>query len=302
MSLDIIAIPATNAKALKQRLDALVASTSSPSLLMPSNIVALPAADVEVLKQRLDALVASWPLVSSLIRSRPPPSNSNGRPPPKSYPPPPESTSFLTTETATTSPSYVDTIVANFHIQVDSMMEEIHLDTSGPVATPTMFYSNKMSPAPLSPPLVPPRPSRKNNVSGPGNGNDSNNNRNMNNNLHNDGSGGKNNNTTVASHSATTNDGQGPPTMADVREPVAWAHRHVPRPSVHRTAAAAGFHGHDGALYPTRLCPWIVAVVPVGPSCTSSGLGTLEQRELGPAVVSELLQHHGATAAPQFGQ
>jgi hypothetical protein len=35
------------------------------------------------------------------------------------------------------------------------MMEEIHLDTSGRAAAPTSFYSNKMSRAPLPPPLAP---------------------------------------------------------------------------------------------------------------------------------------------------
>jgi hypothetical protein len=43
--------------------------------------------------------------------------------------------------------------------------------------------------------------------------------------------------------------------MADVREPVARAHHHVPRPDAHRPAAAIGFHGHYGALHPTGLCP-----------------------------------------------
>jgi hypothetical protein len=55
----------------------------------------------------------------------------------------PRSTSFSTTETTTASLSYVDTIVANLHIQMDTMMEEIHLDTSGLAAAPTAFYSNK---------------------------------------------------------------------------------------------------------------------------------------------------------------
>jgi hypothetical protein len=103
------------------------------------------------------------------------------------------------------------------------MMEEIHLDTSGPAAAPTAFYSNKTLSAPLSPPLTPPRPPGKNNGSGPSNGNDSNNNRHRNNNHCNGGSGGKNNdngrnrggntssNTTMVSHGATTNDGRGPP-------------------------------------------------------------------------------------------
>jgi hypothetical protein len=92
------------------------------------------------------------------------------------------------------------------------MMEEILLDTSGPAAAPpTEFYSNKTPLGPLSPPLASPRPPGKNNGSGPGNGNGSNNNHNRNNNRRNGGSGGKNSNTIVASHSATTNDGRGPP-------------------------------------------------------------------------------------------
>jgi hypothetical protein len=131
----------------------------------------------------------------------------------------PGSTSFSTTETATTSSSYVDTIVANLHIQADTMMEEIHLDTSGLAAAPMAFYSNKT----LSAPLSLPRPPGKNNGSGPDNGNGSNNNLHRNNNRHNGGSGGKNSddggnhggntssNTTVVSHGATTNDDRGPP-------------------------------------------------------------------------------------------
>jgi hypothetical protein len=59
MSSDIVVLPATDAEALKQRLDALVASTSSHSVLMASDIVTLPPANTEVLKQRLDTLVAA---------------------------------------------------------------------------------------------------------------------------------------------------------------------------------------------------------------------------------------------------
>jgi hypothetical protein len=91
----------------------------------------------------------------------------------------------LTTETATASLSYVTTIVANLPIQADTMMEEIHLDTSGPAAAPMAFYSNKMLSAPLSSPLAPPRPPGKNSNNG--------------------------GNTIVVSHGAATNDDQGPP-------------------------------------------------------------------------------------------
>jgi hypothetical protein len=92
------------------------------------------------------------------------------------------------------------------------MMEEIHLDTSGPAAAPTAFYSNKTLSAPLSPPLASPRPPGKNN----GSGLDSNNNRHAgcsgdkNDNGGNHG-GNTSSNTTVVSHGATTNDGRGPP-------------------------------------------------------------------------------------------
>jgi hypothetical protein len=90
--------------------------------------------------------------------------------------------------------------------------------------------------------------------------------------------------------------------MTDIYEPIAGVHRHVPRPTAHRPATAAGFHGHDRTLHPTGLCPWATAAVPAGPSCTSSALGTLERRRLGPTVAHELLQYHGATATPQLGQ
>jgi hypothetical protein len=94
------------------------------------------------------------------------------------------STSFSTTETATASPSYVATIVANLSIQADTMMEDIHLDTSCLAAALTAFYSNKTLFAPLSPP----RPPGKNNDNG----------------------GNRGGNTTVVSHGATANDGRGP--------------------------------------------------------------------------------------------
>jgi hypothetical protein len=201
---------------------------SSPSVVMPSDIVVLPAADAEVLKQRLDALVVDveaaeekaatarrrvlaarqlldeeQAAAADLERQAAAKKLVSGY------------TSFSTTETAIASSSYVDTIITNLHIQADTMMEEIHLDISGPAAAPTAFYSNKTPSTPLSPP-------GKNNGSGPGNGNGSNNNRHRNNNRRNGGSGGKNNdnggnhsgntssNTTVISHGATTNDGRGP--------------------------------------------------------------------------------------------
>jgi hypothetical protein len=199
-------------------------------------VVPLPAADAEVLKQRLNALVVvveaaekkaattrhrvlaarqlldEEQAVAAVLERQAATKKLV-----------PGSTSFSTTETATASLSYIDTIVANLHIQADTMMEKIHLDSSGPAAASTAFYSNKTLFAPLLPPLAPPRPPGKNNGSGPGNDNGSNNSRHRNNNRRNGGSGGKNGdnggnrggntsrNTTVVSHGATTNDGRGPP-------------------------------------------------------------------------------------------
>jgi hypothetical protein len=121
MSSDIIALSATDAEGLKQQLDALVAPTSSSLVLMPSSIVALPATDVEVPKQRLDALVAATEAVEQkvvaarchVLAARQLLDKEQAAAAKKLVP---ESTSSSTTETATTSPSYIDTIIANFHI------------------------------------------------------------------------------------------------------------------------------------------------------------------------------------------
>jgi hypothetical protein len=296
MSSDTIALLATDAEALKQRLDTLVASTSSFSVLMPLDIVALLVADAKVPKQWLDALVAATEAVEEkaaaarrhVLATR----QLLDKEQAAAKKLVPGSTFSSTTEIVTTYPSYIDTIIVNFHIQADTMMEEIHLDISGPAAALRTFYSNNTSPAPLSPPLASPRPPGKNNCSGPGNGNGSNNNENRNNNCRNDDIDGKNSNTTVASHSATTNDGRGPPPWPTYVNPSPGHICHVPWHGAHRPPALAGFHGHDGVLHPIGLCPRAATAVPAGPSCASSGLGTLEQHGLGPAVTHELLQHH----------
>jgi hypothetical protein len=97
-------------------------------------------------------------------------------------------------------------------VRDDLLLEEIHLDTSGPATALMAIYSKNMPPAPLSPP----HPSGKKNDSSPSNGNDNRNNQNKNNNYRNDGNGGKNDNnnenhgcnnysnTTAASNGATT--------------------------------------------------------------------------------------------------
>jgi uncharacterized membrane protein YgcG len=91
------------------------------------------------------------------------------------------------------------------------LLEEIHLDTVGPSATPTALYTSTAPPAPKPQPSVPSRPPN------------SNNNRNKNNNRRNGGNGGGNGgknsssggghggnsgNTTAASTGSTSNDGR----------------------------------------------------------------------------------------------
>jgi hypothetical protein len=194
---------------------------------MPSDIITLLATDTEVLKQQLDALVITVEATEEkaattcrrvlatrqlLDEEQAAAADLEQQAAAKKLVP--GSTSFSTTETMIASSSYIDTIIANLHIQADTMMEEIHLDTFGPAAAPMAFYSNKTMSAPLSPSLALPR--------SPGKNNGSNNNQHRNNNRRNSGHGGKNSNnfgnhggntssnTTVVSHGTTTNDGQGP--------------------------------------------------------------------------------------------
>jgi hypothetical protein len=186
-------------------------------------VVPISAADAEVLKQRLDTLVIAVEAAEEkaatmchrvlavrqlLDEEQATTTDLERRAATKKLIP--GSTSFSTTETAIASSSYVDTIVANLHIQADNKMEEIRLDTFGLAAAPTAFYSNKTMSASLSPPLAPPHPLGKNNGSGPDNGKSSNNNRHRNNKCRNGGSGGKNSDN-GGNHGGNTNDGRGPP-------------------------------------------------------------------------------------------
>jgi hypothetical protein len=249
---------------------------------MPLDIVALPVADVEVLKQWLDALVVVVEATeekAATVRHRVLAAHQllDEEQATAAKKLVLGSTSFTTTETATASLLYVDTIVANLHIQADTMMEEIHLDTSGPAATLTAFCSNKTLSAPLLPPLAPPRPPGKNNGSGPDSGNGSNNNWHRNNNHRNGGSGGKNSdnggnrggntcsNTTVVSHGATTNDGQGPPSWPTYVNPLHGQIAMYPDPSPSGQQQLQTFMATTG---PYTLPGFVLG----GSSCTSRPL------------------------------
>jgi hypothetical protein len=318
MSSDIVALPATDAEALKQWLDALVASTSSPSILMPSDIVTLPAADAEVLKQRLDALVAAIKATEEkataahhrvlatrqlLDKEQAAAADLERQATAKKLVP--GSTSSSTTETAATSLSYVDTIVANFHVQADTMMEEIHLNTYGLATAVMVFYSNKTPPATLPPPLVPPRLPGKNNGSGPDNGNGSNNNRNRNNDHRNGGSGSKNSNTTVASHSATTNDGCGPPPWPTYANPSPGHITLYPSLAPTDQQRSQAFMAMMGPYTPPGFVLRQQQLYQQAPPAPPSGWAPWngagwDQQSLMNSFST--MVRHGATAAPQLGQ
>jgi hypothetical protein len=181
------------------------------------------------------------------------------------------------------------------------MMEEIHLDTSGPAAAPTAFYSNKT----LSAPLSPPRPARTT-AAAP---------------------------TTVTTATTT---GIGTTTAATaivaartatmVKTAVATPPATPPWFPTAPPPTTAGVPRHA-----RRMCRGTLPCIPPRRPPASNGrrlswprrgltphralsLGSSSSTSrpllrllqaghgLGPAVARELFQHHGATAAPQLGQ
>jgi hypothetical protein len=90
--------------------------------------------------------------------------------------------------------------------------------------------------------------------------------------------------------------------MDDVRQPVAEAHRHVPRPGTYGTVAPAGLHGRARSLHALGIhARAAAATVPASRTCTFSRMDILEWRELGPVVTRELLQHHDSPTTSYLG-
>jgi hypothetical protein len=92
--------------------------------------------------------------------------------------------------------------------------------------------------------------------------------------------------------------------MADLRPPVVGAHDRLPRLGAHKTAPSTSFHGHARPLsitrVPTRPAAAAAALL-AGRSRSLTKLEPLGQRELGPAITNQLLQHHGAPPTFDFG-
>jgi hypothetical protein len=87
--------------------------------------------------------------------------------------------------------------------------------------------------------------------------------------------------------------------LADLRQPVAGVHRHVPRSTSGRLPAPAGPDGHTWLLSSSGIHTRTAAAGFVSAPSTSQ-LVTLNWFGLGPAVAGELLQHHGAYSTTHY--
>jgi hypothetical protein len=91
--------------------------------------------------------------------------------------------------------------------------------------------------------------------------------------------------------------------VVDLRSLVTEAHDYVPRPRARCTAESTGLRGHTEPLGVSQPPVWATAIaaatVPTGRS--GPRMEPLAQRQLGPAVASQLLQHHGAPPASHLG-
>jgi hypothetical protein len=91
--------------------------------------------------------------------------------------------------------------------------------------------------------------------------------------------------------------------MANVHQPVAGAHHHVPRPGTYGIAVPAGLPGRARSLHTPRIHAQtaLAATIPVGRTCFFFKLDILEWRGLGAAVAHELFQHHVAPTTSYLG-
>jgi hypothetical protein len=92
---------------------------------------------------------------------------------------------------------------------------------------------------------------------------------------------------------------QGSRLLADLRQPVAGAHRHIPRSASGRFSAPAGPDGRARLLPSSGIHTRAAAAGLVSIPDTSQ-LVTLDWFGLRPAVASELLQHHGAYSTTRY--
>jgi hypothetical protein len=188
-------------------------------------------------------------------------------------------------------------------VQDDLLLEEIHMDSTGPPVAPTTLYTNAASPVVKPPSSTPSRPPNGGNGGTGGNRNKYNN---KNYNSGNDGgNNGKNSNagggrggSSAQTTAPTGSDGrtnapwptydhpwQGHMTMypdlvpAGQRRPQPTRPLRVSRPPVRATAAAT-------AVPAGRPDPW---------------MEPLARRKLGPTVAGQLVQYHGAPPAPYLG-
>jgi hypothetical protein len=92
---------------------------------------------------------------------------------------------------------------------------------------------------------------------------------------------------------------QGSRLLADLRQPMAGAHRHVPRSASGRFPVPAGPDGRARLLPSSEIHTRATAAGLVSAPDTSQ-LVTLDWFRLGPAVAGKLLQHHGAYSTTRY--
>jgi hypothetical protein len=92
---------------------------------------------------------------------------------------------------------------------------------------------------------------------------------------------------------------QGSRLLADLRQPMAGAHRHVPWSVSGRFLAPAGPDGRARLLPSSGIHTRVAAAGLVSTPVTSQ-LVTMDWFGLGPAVAGELLQYHGAYSTTHY--
>jgi hypothetical protein len=168
-------------------------------------------------------------------------------------------------------------------VRDDLLLEELHMDSTGPPAAPTVLYTNIAS-------LTTKPPSSTS--SHPPHGGTGGNRSKYHNKNHNSGNGGDHNDWFRRLDHRT---------MADLRPPVAGAHYYVPQPRARWTAAFVGLRGHTGPLRVSRPPVWATATTTgaaIPARCPGTRMQPLARCQLGPAVAGQLFQLHDAPSPP----
>jgi hypothetical protein len=190
-------------------------------------------------------------------------------------------------------------------VRNDLLLEELHMDSSRSPATPTVLYTNIASPAAKPPSSTPSRPPHG------GNGGTGGNRSKYHNKNHNSGNGGGHNgkNSTGGRGRGGSSSQTTAPTGSDGRTNALWptyghpwqGHMTMYPGPVPAGQQRADLHGHTGPLRVSRTSVRAAAAADVPASRPGPRMKPLVRRQLGPAVVGQLFQLHGAPPASHLG-